>query len=153
MIKCVYSIAAKGIIRDVETNTMSIYNVYDEIIPQSFPVLLSNFEFLAMFWREPGDPPTITHNIRITLDEDELFTDKMDSVFGDKMGNRLKFRINGLAILHPGKLTVTLTGADGSIECEYYIKVASAPSKILPPEPGLKGIANAPQASEESKPK
>lgn len=131
MIKCIFSAAAKSIVRDVDTNNVSIFNVYEQVRPKSFPVLLANFQFIASFRRETGDPDSVMHNVTIALNGENLYSDKMSSEFKGQTGSRLILRFNGLVVSKPGNLTITLTDEKGVIETEYSIEVTALPSRMV----------------------
>ena len=131
MIKCIFAAAAKSIVRDVDTNNVSVFNVYEQVRPKSFPVLLANFQFIASFRRETGDPDSVLHTVIIALNGEKLYSDKMSSEFKGQTGSRLILRFNGLVVSKPGILTITLTDEKGVIETEYSIEVTALPSQMV----------------------
>lgn len=130
MITCKYAIAAKGVIRDSETNNISIYNVYDDIHPKSFPVLFQNLAFLAILNRDQGDLAEISLKLNIVINGDVLFSNKVDAKFGEMLATRVLFNINGLVIQKPGLLTFILSDVTDVTLCKYSINVTATHSKI-----------------------
>lgn len=127
MIKCQFALLARGVIRDHETNAISIYNVIEQFQFPSFPVFFPEVMYYAALIRDPAiDPAEFESIIRFKIDGATVLQSEMKSNFQDKIGNRLILRIGGLPIPNPGTLTIELLRKDNDELLHLYeIKVVT----------------------------
>ena len=123
-------LCAEGVVRDAESNTVSVYNIFEEIRSATFPVIIPKMFILLITQRDPTqDPPAPAASIRIQLDNDLLDETDMEVNFQDKSRNRFILGVGGLAITRPGTLRFIANLANARM-AEYTVTV----QKIGPPE-------------------
>jgi hypothetical protein len=108
MIKCQLALLAKGVIRDADTNAISIYHIIEEVKAASFPVFFPEVAFFAYLVREDGDPSVLELQGRISVDDAVIVDAPMKADFQGLRGNRQIFRIGGLPVPKPGMLVAEL---------------------------------------------
>jgi hypothetical protein len=123
-------LCAEGVVRDAESNTVSVYNIFEEIRSATFPVIIPKLFILLITQRDPAqDPPTPAASIRIQLDSDLLDETKMEVNFQDKSRNRFILGVGGLVVTRPGTLRFIANVAHARM-AEYTVTV----QKVGPPE-------------------
>jgi len=126
MIKCQLAMLAKGIIRDVETNAISVYHIIEEIKAPSFPIFFPEVTFFAYLLREDSDPSIFELQGRISIDNTVIVESTMRADFQDKRGNRQIFRIGGLPVPKPGMLVAELSNREtGDLIGRYEVRVSA----------------------------
>jgi hypothetical protein len=109
MIQLKLAVCAESVVRDGETNTVSVFNILEEITALSFPAAIPKLSVLFMLERENDDPDRIDCLITFTLGEKELGRAEMEGNFEDKFRNRLMLVVQGVMLPEPGILSVNLT--------------------------------------------
>lgn len=66
-------IAARGVIRDVATNQISVFNIVEGIKAETYPVLVPDVGVLAMWRRIPEDVDRVELQFRATVNGRETF--------------------------------------------------------------------------------
>jgi hypothetical protein len=129
MIQPVFVLAAETVLIDRATNTMSIINVFEELTPSGYPLLLPRFTVLALSTREPDDPAVTQAQVLITIDNDEtVFDGQTDVDFGvTALLHRSLLQFQGLVVSQPGTLRITFAIEDAQVE--------SYPMRALPAAP------------------
>jgi len=119
MIRCQIILLAQGVVRDAETNNVSIFNILEEVKAKSFPVFIPEVACFAYLVNDAEAPGVVENELVVTLGDDELLRTPVTSDFQGKHRNRLTVKIGGLPLPHPGVLRVTLTNPDGD-ELGHY---------------------------------
>ena len=108
MIRGKHFLCAEFVIRDAESNGISLINLLEQAVPQGFPALLPRLAVLLLLERDPGDPNEITYTFKVRMDEDPpLFEQSVTSGFQGQLSTRQIMIVGGLPIPHPGKLRLT----------------------------------------------
>ncbi len=128
MIKPQIMLLAKSVVRDAETNNVSIFNILEEIKAKSFPGFIPEMVFFAYLINDAETPGTVESELVLELGETELLRTPVISDFQGKHGSRLMVRIGGLPLPHPGILRATLRSADLG-ELGVYEMMVSRPGK------------------------
>ena len=113
---------SENVLRDAETNMMSIINVIESIPSNHFPIVLPS---LCIFIYSNNDDAGITVydcELQISLNKDEIFKKPFRIDFEDKSNNRGIMRLYGLALPSEGKLKASLI-LDGEVVFSKSIEV------------------------------
>ena len=116
-------LCADGVIRDAETNNISVFTIFENITPEGLPLLIPRFMILAFLQRDDSDPSEIKCTLRITLNEEKILEQALDINFQGKKRNRTIINIGGLPIAKQGTLNTSLW-LDNEILNQYKIEVA-----------------------------
>ena len=101
-------LCAEGIIRDTETNRISVFQIFEHITPEGLPLLFTHFKILVFIDREDKDPSEIKFNLRINLNKEKLLEKAVSVNFHDKKRNRTIINVGGLTIGNPGILQASI---------------------------------------------
>ena len=141
-------LCAEGVVRDAESNTVSVYNIFEEMSSATFPMTIPKMFMLLVTQRDPAhDPPAPAASIRIQLDNDLLDETDMEVNFQDKSRNRFILGVGGLVISRPGTLRFIANVANARM-AEYTVTVQKAsPPEVRPVDAAAQdGPPGAPQA-------
>ena len=123
MIKSRFALMARGIVRDVDTNSTSIFNIIENMAVVGFPVFVPEISFYAYLVREPVDPPTMECIFTIRLDNKIILETHVKSEFEDQLANRLTIHIAGMPIPSPGTLIAELKSKNGEPVASYDVQI------------------------------
>lgn len=109
MITPVLCLVAENVVRDAESNTMSVINIVEEVVATGVPTLMPKIAFLAIWEREPEDPITHTADFQIKMGEQFLLQQEVTINFG--RGVRTRNVINIIPLLVPalGEIEFTMS--------------------------------------------
>lgn len=125
-------ICAENVILDVQTNSISVINILEDITPAGFPFFIPRFSLVHFLERDPIDPPSIQINIKIILESETIFDMNQDANFQDKLRTRSMLTLGGLPIQRPGTLEVCIT-PNGIDPISYKIRIMPP----ISPEPKI----------------
>lgn len=127
MISSSLMLCAEGVIRDAETNNISVFKIFENITPEALPLLIPRFMVLAFLQRDDSDPLKIKCTLRITLNEEKILEQALNINFQGKKRNRTIINIGGLPILKQGILGTSLWLDDDMLN--QYKVVVQEPRK------------------------
>ena len=113
---------AEGVVRDAETNNVSVFNILERVTGAGFPLLLQKLTAFAFWEREAEEPSDWTGRIVLTLDDEELMTQPWEANFGENLNNRSIITIQGMVLPRPGLLTIRFQ-PEGAQEVAYSVRV------------------------------
>ena len=124
MIISLFSVS-EGSSIDHETNTLSIFNILDDIHPVSLPLTIPKIILTIVMAREEGEPETIDGTITVLNNQNTIGTSPAEVDFQGAKRSRLKVVLNGVPVHAPGKL-VFRYAATGSldVDAEHTIMVS-----------------------------
>ena len=122
MIRSILMLCADGIIRDAETNLISVFKIYENIVPEGLPLFIPRFMILAFLQRDDSDPSEIKCTLRITLNEEKILEQALNINFKGKARNRTIINVGGLPIPKQGMLETSLWLNDDMLN-QYKIMV------------------------------
>ena len=108
--------------RDGESNTISAFNLLEDITADGFPLLVPRVAFFTLWEREEGDAPVHHARLSVSLDNQELLAQPLDIDFQGFRKNRTINRIGGLVLPGPGQLRFSLA-IDGGTTATYTVPV------------------------------
>jgi hypothetical protein len=101
-------LCAQGVVRDADSQNVSIFNVYESLQGAGFPLFIQQMDVLAVLERTPRDKAQRTITFKMTMGETEVLSTSMDIDFQDKLRNRSTVHIQGLVVPQPGTVLVTV---------------------------------------------
>jgi len=107
MITCKLLLCAQGVVRDTDSNMISIFNILENLQAAGFPFFMQQMDVFALFERLPEDPAQHDILFRLSIGETELLASPLAVDFQDKLRNRSTLHIRGLVVPQPGALRVT----------------------------------------------
>ncbi len=110
------------ILRDKDSDKISLINIIHDINSPSFPILLGSLCILIVFDREEITPLDLDGNLYISNNDALLFKGSLKANFENKKVNRQVIKIINLMIPNPGKLKAAFEMSDGTAS-EYSIMV------------------------------
>jgi hypothetical protein len=122
-------LAARAVIRDSETNAVSVFQLLDNISPRALPLILPDASVLAVWEREEGDPDLI--NLEFTIHNGTQVN--VTQVIVDWAGatvNRFIINIAELLISEPGQMAFSFR-RDGNVLASYSFRVAAPPAQAI----------------------
>jgi len=109
MITSSMMICAERVIRDIQTNQISVINILEEMTPEGLPIFIQRLMIFAFLHREiKVDPEKITCIFRISTGSQKLFEHELDVHFQDKATNRSIVDIGGLVVPVTGVVEISL---------------------------------------------
>jgi len=129
MIRGRLCIIAENVVRDAETNNISVINIIEELHAQGFPLFAPKVVFFVLWERELTDPPIYHSEVIVTINEQRLHTGPVEIDFREGRRHRSIITILGLVIPQPGQLTFSLRVQDG-IEATCTIPII-APQSVI----------------------
>lgn len=109
MIQLKLAVCAESVVRDAETNTVSVFNIIEDISTSSFPVGIPKLSALFMLERSARDPERVDCLVTLTRDDQEIGRVTIEGDFGGKLRTRVILFAQGVIIDEPGILTIALT--------------------------------------------
>lgn len=122
MIESKILLCADGIVRDAESNNISIFNIIEELSSRGFPTFRPNFSCFSSLERATEDSQEYDLQLKVFNNSVELATINAHVNFQDKMRNRLIIGIQGLVIPDPGILKIILYDGERALN-SYAITV------------------------------
>lgn len=137
MLQCFCCVAAKGVIRDTETNNISVFSILEQIGPAGFPFVIQDLALLALWRRSNDDPPEFDVEIILQNNSIDLHRGRLHVDFGPNPVNRSIITFQGVIVAEPGTLRFSLT--------EAGVERASYQILIRPPETRVGGSSSTPR--------
>lgn len=106
--KCIFSFCAEGIIRDIQTNAISVFNIFEEVNAQGFPVFIPKIFFFCLLERKNDEPEKSDFKVKVINNKQILAEVNLPADFQNKLRNRLIVEFGGLALNEPGELLFNL---------------------------------------------
>jgi len=129
MIRSRLCVLAENVVQDVQTNTISIFGIVEEMIAQGFPLFIPKVAFFVLWERELTDPSRYDAEFSVTLNEQRLHTVPVTMDFRDGRRHRSIVALQGIMIPQPGQLTFSLRIQDVA-EATYIFPVTAPQSTI-----------------------
>lgn len=108
MIRCRLIFCSEGAVRDARSNTLSAFNIIEELQSAAFPMFFPRLHVLAYVSREAEDPAQIQITLNVVMGNAVLNAFPLTVAFGELFRHRLLSEINGLPIPTPGSLKFQL---------------------------------------------
>lgn len=124
------ALSCEDIIRDAETNSISIHNIIEELNAERIPFIIPKFAIFYLIEKEEGDNEEEKAKLVIKNGDKDLQTFPISIGFQDKIRNRNIIKIGGLPISVPGELSVELKKEDDTIISKliYPVLIRNVPN-------------------------
>jgi hypothetical protein len=126
-------LVAGAVVRDAESNRISVFSILEQIASEGFPVLVPELGVLALWHKESADPNEIELHFRIKNNEVEVFSSPVTLNFSESDVNRTIVSIRSLLIATPGPLTFEFVRNEDVIGSYEVIVKAPAPKATVEP--------------------
>lgn len=124
--RAVLCLAARGIVRDAETGTISTYSILEQIGSEGMPFFFQDLSVLAMWKREEGDPPDLDVQFRLRNNDQVLLASPVRISFGAGRLHRSIIGLKGLIVREVGEVHFEFLQGEAEL-CSYSVEV-SAPA-------------------------
>lgn len=101
------ALCAESIVRDIESNQLSAFNILDQIVASSFPFVFPKLTVVGVFEREENDLMSFDIELDVSHNKTSLFNTSTMLDFQDKLTHRYIFALLGVVIIAPGQLVFT----------------------------------------------
>lgn len=135
MVRLKLLLCAEGVVVDQRTNSVSVFAIVDEIMPQALPVILTRFVVLVILEREEGDPDGCDSTLILRLNDEIVFEQEMELDFQGKRRVRHMIHFGGVPIENPGTLIASLRLGDREVG-KWDITVKPPKKPVLEEETG-----------------
>ena len=104
MIKSKIMLCAKGVIRDTDTNNITVYSIIENINAIEFPVIFPEITILNIFEKSTSDEDLAEEKLILKQGKQILFEKKFKINFQKKKRLRMIIYLQNIAIQRPGVL-------------------------------------------------
>ncbi len=119
-------LCADSVVRDAQSNRISVFNIFEKFSPKGFPALVARFSILVILQREVNDPDRIDGRLRITLAQQTLYDGVVPVQFEGQVLSRGIITFEGFVLPGAGDLVVSLEVA--GIQVQTYSMKVDAPA-------------------------
>lgn len=133
MLTQIISVAARGVVRDAQTNNISIFSILEQINPTGFPLFISDLAVLFVWSKAPGDPEVYDTEFVVRNNAIELMRRPYRIDFAGAAINRSIVSVQGLVVREPGALRFSTLIDDAEV-AHYHVAVSAPPTVAQPVE-------------------
>ncbi len=127
MLRCVLFLTAKGVIRDVATNNISVFSILESIQGETLPFFIQELGVFAMWKRDAGDPAAYDLEFIITNNNERFNAMNVKVDFGSGLSHRTTINIAGVVVQEAGYLSFEIRAGD-RVVASYTIDVIHRPA-------------------------
>ena len=128
MYRVKYLFCAEGVVVDVQTNSVTVYSLVEEVRTMAFPVVIPKLAICCSMIRDPGDESQPRIILKLTLDDETIFMTNSMVNFSDKPGARIVVNLNGVKITKAGVLKYGVYLQDQMLgENEFRVSLMETP--------------------------
>jgi hypothetical protein len=135
--KAVY--VAEVVVRDGESNSLTLVNLIEEVRPQGFPILVPRLTIVVVLERSVGDPQDTNGRLVVTVGDAELVTVPMNVSFQERPRLRVITNFAGFVIPSPGTLRISVFVPAGAREPLTVHEIQIVPVQQQPETKTVKG--------------
>jgi len=142
MIRSTLMAVSESIVKDSDSNSISILNIIEDVVLESFPIVMPKFATTVFFQKDGTDPDIFNLTLFVRNNNTLLIQHPMRLDFKGKTRNRAIVRFGGILLNEMGTLRFSVE--DGTSEiCTYTISLTlrdnvqvayAAPSTSNPPQ-------------------
>jgi|SRR2546421_2694326 len=129
MLTPIVCLAARGVIRDAETSTISVFSILERMAPVGFPVFVGELAVLVMWTKAAGDPDQFDVQFVIRNNAAEVMRGPFHIDFAGTPVHRSILRAQGVVVTEPGALRFSMLLGD--VEVAHYEVVVAAPAPAV----------------------
>ena len=125
MAKISFGILSQSISIDKETNTLSVFNQFDQLLAPGVPGIIPELSVVGSFERENNEKEVriVIKSIYPSGKIKELI--HLPVLFGDKKRNRFTVRVNGFQISEFGDYKIRIEWEDKHYDIDFEVKQQS----------------------------
>ncbi len=124
MIRGKMGLCAESVVRDAETNSISVFNILEDIAASVFPLFLQKLVFFALLERDEEDPAEYDLRFVVEHPSQDLFNASFHIDFQGRLRTRAIVNLQGLVIPAPGPITFRLRSESDEL-ASYTIGVTT----------------------------
>lgn len=117
--KCIFF--ADSVAIDRLSNRLSVFHIYEQLRATAFPVFLPSFVLVALLERELSDSDAPQATLRIKLDDDVLFEQRLEVNFGNERLTRAVSHFQGMVIPRQGDIRAELQVGEDLFQSYVFI--------------------------------
>ncbi len=121
---CFLCLAARGVIRDVKTNNISVFSILEDLSAEGFPFLIQEMAILTMWRRSSPDEDAVDVELRVLNNDTQLHAGPVRVSFTRGERHRNIITVNALLIREPGNLRFAFFH-DSNELASYTIRVTA----------------------------
>ncbi len=121
MISSILMLCGEGVVRDADTNNVSVFNIFDQVSSQNFPFLIHKVSVFNVLSKDSEDEDEADFFIKFFSNKNELMKLPVRIKFGRENKTRSIFQINGLVVPEPGEFEIQLLDNQDVIISKYCI--------------------------------
>ena len=121
-------LAAKGVVRDADSNNISVYNIIEQLNPEAFPGIFPELSLLGIWRRVDNEGPSDLQLV-ITNNQHQLSDSVVRLDFGTTTRSRTIVSLQGMPVLEPGRLRFEFR-QHGALLSSYEIVVDPAAPRV-----------------------
>jgi hypothetical protein len=125
----VVCLAAKGVVRDAATNTISVYAIIEDLLPEGFPFLIQEMAVLSIWRRDSNEAGQYDLTLSIELNGKVLNATEVQVDFQKALANHTIINIGGMIIPESGVLRFVFQRGDTMV-AEYGVAIAAPAPRI-----------------------
>ncbi len=130
MIESTKVILAEDVCLDSTTNRISAFNLIESISTNTIPSIIPKIAFICFWERKPEDVASIHGIFTVSLNDEKILSHSVIVDFNENLMNRSIYRLNGIMIKKPGKMTFSVILENkASAKTEINIIVADGVDK------------------------
>ncbi len=131
MLECFVCLAAKGVVRDAETNTISVFSILEQIGAVGFPFIFQELGVLALWRRSQEDPSSFDLVFSITNNNTRLGQETTVRIaFEQGTVHRSIITLQGVVVAEPGELRFSFS-QNGAQVATYAIVVRPPEHRVV----------------------
>jgi|SRR5581483_2535905 len=132
---------AESVVLDQRRNTLSIFNIVEELSSPIFPFVVPHLTVITLFTRAAEEPSELEDiHLQVTSGGQTLIDAPMDGKFFHHSRLRHVSELQGLVISGPGTLVVTAVRGKTNVLGSWAIPVINIGQPTLQPELPLSGL-------------
>jgi hypothetical protein len=131
MLKNLICLAAKGVIRDANSNNVSVFSILEQLTPEGFPAFMQELDVLSVWQRDAGDPKDQELRFVVRLNKTEKIAVKVELRFGEALINRNIANLRGIVVDEPGELSFSFSQGKKTL-AQYAVVVKAPPATAVP---------------------
>lgn len=108
MLRCTLAVVAESVVRDAQSNNISVFNILEAFAANAFPAVFARLAVLFMLTRDEGDPAQFPLMLRITQGDHGEDAFPVDCNFAEHRRTRSIVQLGGLAVRGAGQIRFLL---------------------------------------------
>jgi hypothetical protein len=127
--RAVICFAARGIVRDAESGTISAYSILEDLRPAGFPAVLPEAAVFVLWKREAHEPAAVDLQFQLVNNDTALAGSPWHIDFANGLTNRTVVNLQGVVLSNPGTLSFNFL-RDDAVIASYTVTVAAPPARV-----------------------